>query len=124
MKKVFSWMNDGEEFTLPVIDENTDVKTYIDLQTIRAENEKELVNLKPDTPIPKNIKDIDGEWLAYYDILSKKNAFRIVHYILHKIDESITLDQISEKGIDFVTQLYSEMFPPVAKNKKKEKKKK
>lgn len=122
------FVNKGEEFQLPVVSSESDIQMTIDLLKIQVrvekdtasemgldvrEMRKELAKAQTD----KNYEPSDDA-KSYNSIMAVQLNLDTVHYVLHKIDPSVTKEQVSKLGGTKLSEIIMMIFP--APQKKEE----
>lgn len=119
-------VNAGKEFELPIVSSESDIQMTIDLLKLQIKVEKETAK-----DLSVDIKEMRKELLksqldktyeisddakSYNSILAIQLNLDTVYYVLHKIDQSVTKDQVSRLGGKRLAEIVMAIFPTQPKD--------
>jgi hypothetical protein len=117
------FINNGEEFELPIVSAESDIQMTIDLLKLQVRIEKETakelsVDLKEMKRELAKLQDdktyeISDDAKSYNSIMAIQLNLDTVHYILHRIDSMITKNQVSSLGATRLAEIVMAIFPAV-----------
>lgn len=101
-----------KEFEIPPMKLDCDMQTSIDLMAIQAKAERRFKDLKPDKQYQDDDKKVMTlEFIQYRNFVASQFNLDTTFYVLNKIDETVTKEQVNGMGnakiAEFVEVLFS-----------------
>jgi len=124
-KTTLTGINGDKEFELPIVSSESDIQMTIDLLKIQVRVEKETARelgvdvreVRKELLKAQNDKDyeLSDDAKSYNSIMAIQLNLDTVYYVLHKIDPSVTKEQISKLGGTRLAEIVMQIFPASSK---------
>jgi len=109
-------VNNGQEFEVPVLNQDISASLYIELLVIRADIEQEFARFKaplrldPATGKPLPLNEQTDDYKLYFHLTAQKDNLLSLTAILRSIDPSITREMVDKKGAGWVNTTLQEIY--------------
>ena len=109
-------VNNGQEFEVPVLNQDISASLYIELLVIRADIEREFARFKvplrldPATGKPLPLNEQTDDRKLYFYLTTQKDNLLSLTAILRSIDPSVTKEMVDKKGAEWVNTTLQEIY--------------